>query len=125
MGNYTNMGEERISMEYLGVVAFVLVLSYSGYLKRVKKLERQVKELKRSIKGESAMSKLISELKGKVCLIKDEDENAILTIGSSSIECNVIDVDDEWIKISYKDKKDIIKTKIMRIESIGSIELIE
>ncbi len=40
------------------------------------------------------------------------------------MECNVIDVDDEWIKISYSDKKKVEKTKIIRIDTIESIELI-
>ncbi len=40
------------------------------------------------------------------------------------MECEVLDVDDEWVKITYKDKKDVTKTIIIRIESIDNIEII-
>ena len=44
------------------------------------------------------MSKLISELKGKICVLSFE--NAL-----SDVKCEVIDVDDEWIKCRLLNKK--------------------
>jgi len=45
------------------------------------------------------------------------------------VECQIIDVDDEWVKISFIDKKDkksinISKTTIIRIENILNIGII-
>lgn len=36
---------------------------------------------------------------------------------------NVLDVDDEWIKISYTEKKGNTKIKIMRIDAIDGVEV--
>ena len=42
--------------------------------------------------------------------------------GKTELSCNIIDVDDEWIKICYTEKKDKQVVKLMRIENIESIE---
>ena len=45
---------------------------------------------------------------------------------SESIGTNnwlVVDVDEEWVKLSMTDKKGQTKTKLIRIEDIRSIEL--
>ena len=68
------------------------------------------------------MSKLINELIGQECLIKSEE--ALFDMGNIQMKCYIIDVDDEWIKIRFTDKKKIEKTKIIRIDSIENIELI-
>lgn len=110
-------------MEYFGLIAFILVLSYSSYPSKLKKLEKEVQTLKRSMRGENAMSKLINDLKGQKCLITSGD--AVAFVGKTSLECEIIDVDDEWVKIAFVDRKGIIKTVIMRIENIENIELKE
>ena len=38
--------------------------------------------------------------------------------------CLVLDADDEWIKLSHKDKKGVTKIKILRIDLISNIEMI-
>lgn len=68
------------------------------------------------------MSKIINEVVGKTCKIKTED--ALGLVGSPDIICTVLDADDEWIKFTYTDKKNVSKTKISRIDSIDNIELI-
>lgn len=108
-------------MEYFGLVAFVLVMAYSSYPSKVKKLEKKLIAIKRNGKGENTMSKLISDLKGSKCLIECEE---VFFSDSTSVECDVIDCDDEWIKVRYKDKKGTEKVKIIRIENIESIELL-
>lgn len=48
------------------------------------------------------------------------------TIMSESIGTNnwlVVDLDEEWVKLSMTDKKGQTKTKLIRIEDIRSIEL--
>ena len=37
----------------------------------------------------------------------------------------VVDVDEDWVKLSKTDKKGQTKTKLMRIEDIRSVELLE
>ncbi len=110
------------SLEYFGLIAFVLVLSQIGYSSKIKKLEGELKRLKRKIKGEEALSKLLKDLIGVKCII--DCEGAVVFTGKSEMECEVLDVDDEWVKITYKDKKDVTKTNIIRIESIDNIEII-
>ena len=43
----------------------------------------------------------------------------------SWIECYVLDVDDEWIKIQYEDKKKGTVTRLFRIQYIGEVEMLE
>jgi len=45
-------------MEYLGVIAFIIMLGYASYPGKVKHLEAKVKRLERKQKGETAMSNL-------------------------------------------------------------------
>jgi len=110
------------SLEYFGLIAFVLVLSQMGYSSKIKKLEGELKNLKRNIKGEEALSKLLKDLIGVKCII--DCDGAVVFTGKSEMECEVLDVDDEWVKITYKDKKNVTKTNIIRIESIDNIEII-
>lgn len=105
----------------MGWFSFILVLCYSAYPGKVRKLERKVKILERKVKGDNYMSKIISELIGKECKIKTEE--ALIFAGNNEVKCIVLDADDEWIKLIYKDKKGIEKTKILRIDSLDSVEL--
>ncbi|WP_138203844.1 hypothetical protein [Haloimpatiens lingqiaonensis] len=68
------------------------------------------------------MSNIITSLIGKECKIKTEE--AILFSGNVEVNCSVLDADDEWIKISYIDKKGCAKIRILRIDSISNIEII-
>lgn len=108
-------------MEWMGWLSFILILCYSAYPGKVKKLEGKVKTLERKVKGENNMSKIISELIGKECVIKTEE--ALLFAGNNEVKCIVLDADDEWIKFTYKDKKGVEKIKILRIDSLDSVEL--
>lgn len=110
------------SLEYFGLIAFVLVISQIGYSSKIKKIEGELKNLKRKIKGEDALSKLLKDLIGVKCII--DCDGAVVFTGKSEMECEVLDVDDEWVKITYKDKKNVTKTNIIRIESIDNIEII-
>lgn len=110
-------------MEYLGVIAFVLVMCYSSYPEKVKKLESKIKKLERELKGDKSMSKILSELINKRCVLVSDD---ILQIASRrEVECIILDVDDEWIKFTFTDKKGIGKTQLIRIDSIERVNLIE
>lgn len=80
-------------MEYLGVLAFVIVLCYMSYPDKVKKLERKVKKLEKERCRESIMSKLIEELVGRDCKISSE--KGINFAGKTEFECHVMDCDEE------------------------------
>lgn len=110
-------------MEWLGFLSFFIILCYSSYPGKVKKLESQMKKVRKKETEENKMSKIISELVGKKCIITTTD--ALQFIGDTKVKCNVLDVDDEWIKISYTEKKGNTKIRIMRIDSIDGVEVEE
>ena len=110
-------------MEWIGLVAFVFVLCYASYPGRVKRLETTIKKLERQQKGENVMSKFISELVQKDCKIKTED--ALQLVGSTELLFHVLDADDECIKVSFADRKKNQITKLLRIENISEVEIIE
>ena len=61
------------------------------------------------------MSEILKELEGKRCT---------LTVGGSlagPIDCEVINVDGEWMKVSQIVKKDQRKIRIIRIDNINDI----
>ena len=61
-------------MEYFGIFAFILVLAYSSYPGKVKRLEAKLKRMEKKQKGDPVMSKMINELVGKQCRIKPDEE---------------------------------------------------
>ncbi len=108
-------------MEYFGVFAFILILAYSSYPGKVKRLEAKLRKMEKKQKGDPVMSKLINELVGKECRIKPDEEIELM---DSWIQCQVLDADDEWIKIRYEDKKKGIVTRLFRIENIDEVEVL-
>lgn len=40
------------------------------------------------------------------------------------MKCFVLDTDDEWVKIRFNDKKNNQITKLLRIENIDEIEIL-
>lgn len=114
-------------MEFIGWFCFIIILCYSGYPRRVKHNEKRIKNLEKKQNGGNEMSNLVAELKGKNCLITfDASFDAFF---DNKVNCKIVDTDNEWIKITYEEKKkkkdDLEKTKvkIVRIENIESIEL--
>lgn len=105
-------------LEWMGWFVFIIVLCYASYPGRVRKLESKVKKLQIKEKGDKSMSKIINELVGKRCKIETEE-----LVINDNFNCTVLECDDEWIKISYTDKKNNVITKILRIDNIDSIEL--
>lgn len=108
-------------MEYFGVFAFILILAYSSYPGKVKRLEAKLRKMEKKQKGDPVMSKLINEIVGKECRIKPDEEIELM---DSWIQCQVLDADDEWIKIRYEDKKKGIVTRLFRIENIDEVEVL-
>lgn len=110
-------------MEIFGVIALFIALFYSPATEKVKRLEIKLKQIERKQKGESIMSKLISELAGKECKIKCEE--ALSLVGNEEMVCSVLDTDDEWIKVQVVNKKKNQIIKLIRIENIEEIEILE
>ncbi len=109
-------------MEWAGWVALMILLFYSSFPGKVRKLEKELKKLKKKQQGGNDMSKIINQLIGKNCKILADQESFF--DGSLNVECMVLDADEEWIKFTYTDKKNMVITKILRIDSIENIELI-
>ena len=108
------------NMEWFGIVALLLLLCYSAYPGKVKRLETKVKQLEKKQRGETYMSKLINSLVGKQCIIRSD--SFLGFAGKTEVSCKIVDADDEWIRICYTEKKDKQVVKLLRIENIDAIE---
>ena len=97
-------------------VVFILfmIFFYSNNSKKIKKLENKIKKLERKEKGNIEMSRLLQELIGKNPTIVGQ------VFGTSLWE--VVDVDEEWVKLRSVDKKGKEKFKLQRIEDIQAVE---
>jgi len=97
-------------------VVFILfmIFFYSNNSKKIKKLENKIKKLERKEKGNIEMSRLLQELIGKNPTIVGQ------VFGTSLWE--VVDVDEEWVKLRHVDKKGKEKFKLQRIEDIQTVE---
>lgn len=105
-------------MEWAGLFCLMILLYYSSYPAKVKRMEKELSKIKRMQNGGLVMSKLISDLIGKKCKITNEDGSQNAWIYT------ILDADDEWVKVSYLSKKDEVKTEIIRIDSIKKVDLL-
>ncbi|HHA9679762.1 TPA: hypothetical protein ACOOUL_001784 [Streptococcus pneumoniae] len=103
-----------------GVIMWVLVFIlfmiffYSNDSKKIKKLEKKIKRLERKEKGNAEMSRLLQEMIGKEPIITG------VYIGPDNWE--VVDVDEEWVKLRRVDNTGKEKFKLQRIEDIQTVE---
>ena len=91
-----------------------LVLIYMSQSKKIKRIEKRLKVIERKEKGNIEMSRLLQELIGKNPTIVGQ------VFGTSLWE--VVDVDEEWVKLRRVDKKGKEKFKLQRIEDIQTVE---
>ena len=91
-----------------------LVLIYSSQSKKIKRLEKRLKVIERKEEGNIDMSRLLKELIGRTPVIVGQ------LFGTDNWE--VVDVDDEWVKLRRVDKKGKEKFKLQRIEDIQTIQ---
>ena len=91
-----------------------LVLIYSSQSKKIKRLEKRLKVIERKEKGNIDMSRLLKELIGKSPTIFGQ------VFGTDNWE--VVDVDEEWVKLRRVNKKGKEKFKLQRIEDIQTVE---
>ena len=105
--------EKGAMMWVLGFILF-MIFFYSNNSKKIKKLENKIKKLERKEKGNAEMSRLLQEMIGKKPIITGA------YIGPDNWE--VVDVDEEWVKLRSVDKKGKEKVKLQRIEDIQTVE---
>ena len=97
----------------LGFVPLVIVF-YLDHSQKVKKIENKIKRIEQKEKGNTDMSRLLKELIGKTPTILGQ------IFGTDNWE--VVDVDEEWVKLRRVDKKGKEKFKLQRIEDIQTIQ---
>ena len=97
----------------LGFVPLMIIF-YLDHTQKVKKLGNRIKKFERKEKGNTEMSRLLKEMIGRTPVIVGqlfETDN-----------WEVVDVDDEWVKLRRVDKKGKEKFKLQRIEDIQTIQ---
>ena len=100
-------------MWVLGFVP-IMIIFYLDHTQKVKKLENKIKKFERKEKGNTEMSRLLKELIGRTPVIVGQ------LFGTDNWE--VVDVDEEWVKLRRVDKKGKEKFKLQRIEDIQTIQ---
>ena len=114
--NEIKLRNKKIGGSHMWVWIFFpfLVLIYSSQSKKIKRLEKRLKVIERKEKGNIDMSRLLQELIGKSPTIVGQ------VFGTNLWE--VVDVDEEWVKLRHVDKKGKEKFKLQRIEDIQTVE---
>ena len=105
--------EQGTIMWALGFVPLVIMF-YLSHTQKVKKLENKIKRIEQKQKGNKEMSRILKELIGKTPTIVGQ------VFGTDNWE--VVDVDEEWIKLRRVNKKGKEKFKLQRIEDIQTVE---
>ena len=108
-----NRNQKGTIMWALGFVPLVIMF-YLYHTQRVKKLENKIKRIEQKQKGNKEMSRILKELIGKKPVIVGQ------LFGTDNWE--VVDVDEEWVKLRRVDKKGKEKFKLQRIEDIQTVE---
>ena len=109
-----NRNQKGTIMWALGFVPLVIMF-YLYHTQRVKKLENKIKRIEQKQKGNKEMSRILKELIGKTPTIIGQ------VFGTDNWE--VVDVDEEWVKLRRVDKKGKEKFKLQRIEDIQTVEV--
>lgn len=107
----------NVFLWFLFPMTFMLFIFGIDSSNKLKRMQGRIKSLERNRKGEKTMSRFLKEMIGKKPMITSE------LIGTN--DWLVVDVDEDWVKLSKTDKKGQKKTKLMRIEDIRSVELLE
>ncbi|HGQ4319002.1 TPA: hypothetical protein ACQW6R_000443 [Streptococcus pneumoniae] len=106
--------KQKGAMMWVLVFILFIIFFYSNNSKKIKKLENKIKKLERKEKGNAEMSRLLQEMIGKKPIITG------VYIGPDNWE--VVDVDEEWVKLRRVDNTGKEKFKLQRIEDIQTVE---
>ena len=91
-----------------------LVMFYTSSEKKIKRSNKPIKRLEKQLKGNQDMSRLLEELKG---------QTATVTVDGVGFEYEIIDIDEDWVKLTRVNHKQQRETKLVRIEDIQGIQL--
>ena len=91
-----------------------LVIFYTSSEKKIKRLNKRIRRLEKQVKGNQDMSRLFEELKGQTVTVM---------VSGVGFECEILDIDEDWVKLSRENKKKEKETKLVRIEDIQGILL--
>lgn len=91
-----------------------LVIFYTSSEKKIKRLNKRIKKLEKQLKGNQDMSRLLEELKG---------QTATVTVNGFETKYEIMDIDEDWVKLSRENRKKEKETKLVRIEDIQGIQL--
>ena len=91
-----------------------LVIIYASSEKKIKRLNKRIKRLEKQVKGNQDMSRLLEELKGQTVTV---------LVSGVGFEYEILDIDEDWVKLSCENKKKEKETKLVRIEDIQGIQL--
>ena len=91
-----------------------IVIFYASSEKKIKGLNRRIRRLEKQVKGNQDMSRLLEELKG---------QTATVLVSGVGFEYEILDIDEDWVKLSRENKKKEKETQLVRIEDIQGIQL--
>ena len=91
-----------------------LVIIYASSEKKIKRLSKRIRRLEKQVKGNQDMSRLLEELKG---------QTATVLVSGVGFEYEILDIDEDWVKLSRENKKKEKETQLVRIEDIQGIQL--
>ena len=91
-----------------------LVIIYTSSEKKIKRLNKRIRRLEKQLKGNQDMSRLLEELKGQTVTV---------TVNGFGTEYEIIDIDEDWVKLTRVIHKQQRETKLVRIEDIQGIQL--
>ena len=95
------------------LIPFLLII-YASSEKKIKGLNRRIRRLEKQVKGNKEMSRLLEELKG---------QTATVTVDGVGFEYEIMDIDEDWVKLSREINKQQRETKLVRIEDIQGVQL--
>ena len=90
-----------------------LVIIYASTEKKIKRLNKRIKRLEKQLKGNKEMSRLLEELKGQTVSIR---------LNGFGSNWEIVDFDEDWVKLSHEGIKQHRVTKLVRIEDVELIQ---
>ena len=91
-----------------------LIIIYASSEKKIKRLNKRIKRLEKQVKGNQDMSRLLEELKGQTVTV---------TVNGFGTKYEIMDIDEDWVKLSCDTINQQRETKLVRIEDIQDIQL--
>ena len=91
-----------------------LVIFYTSSEKKIKRLNKRIKRLEKQVKGNQDMSRLLEELKGQTVTV---------TVNGFGTKYEMLDIDEDWVKLTRVNHKQQGETKLVRIEDIQGVQL--